>query len=347
MAITLEVKGKKFEGWHNVEITASIKEVARSFSLQTFQDLALDIKAQDECKIYINKKLFITGYIEITDLRFDANGTGATFSGRSKTADFIDCSPEIKGNFKNKNIIEVAKILAAPYGISVKSNVDFKKIPLTAYNQGESCFDYLSRIAEKNALVLTTNEKGDLLITKAAETDSNQKIDKQSRIISAGSVENWADRFSEYVVKGQSDKKSTQTVFKDSGVKRNRKKIVTDDTNTDDTSQYAENIALRTAGQGLSANVTLAGFNFVYEPNTLIFVSHEYLRLDQNMLIEGVRYSVDNNGSQIQIDLIDPQAYGGKPSKVNKSGKKMLAKQEEKNSLSYREQALKKAAIAG
>lgn len=317
MGITLRVNGDEFSGFASVDVTAAIDEVARSFSFTTFQDLSTNITGQDACSVYIDGEKILTGYIENIATSVSGNSTSLTFSGRSKTCDFIDCSPNVSGsNFTGKNIVQIADRIAEPFGIDVVANVATSEIDYTAINQGETCFQYLERLCRQQGLLLTTNADGNLVITQASaeKYEGSLNIEDQTcGIETSSSSFDWSSRFSNYEVKAQSDDKSTVYTAQDKSIKRYRPTIIVAEGNVNNPSNRAVNHALRIAGEGISASFSVKGFRTnkgeLYEPNKLIYVNHPYLRMDQSMLIKSVSYFVRDREFGCDLRLIDPRAY--------------------------------------
>lgn len=325
MGITLRVNGKEFDGFERVTVTAAIDEVARSFRFQTFQDLSTEINGQDECSVYIDGHKVLTGYIEMVSTSV-SEGTSLEFSGRSKTADFIDCSPDVKGFYtKNKDVIEIANIVAAPFGIKVISNVTSGKIKYTAVNQGETCFQYLERLCRQQGFLMTTNSNGDLVITRAGTERLEGTLnfdDGSCNITSSSATFDWSSRFSHYEVKAQSDDKTSSSKYVDNSMKRYRPTIIVAEGNISTPENRAINHALRISGESISATVSTRGFltnkGELFEPNKLIYFYNKYLRIDQVMLIRSVVYEVNPQGFGCEIGLIDPRAYySSRPRVIN------------------------------
>lgn len=317
MGITLRVNGNEFTGFEQVTVTASIDEVARSFSFSTFQDLSSDIVGQDECTVFIEGQKVLTGYIERIDTSVTGGRTSLTFSGRSKTADFIDCSPSVKGfNFSKRNIAEIADRIAEPFGIDVISNAPSATIAYSAVNQGETCFEYLERLCRQDGLLLTTNANGDLVITQASTDKYEGSLninDDTCGIVSSSSSFDWSNRFSSYEVKAQSDDKTSSSTAKDTSIRRHRPTIIIAEGNVSSPANRARNHALRLSGEAITAEFTVKGFltnkGELLEPNKLIYVNNPYLRMDQSMLVKSVMYEVTAQGFGATVTLIDPRAY--------------------------------------
>jgi prophage tail gpP-like protein len=349
--IELEVNGNVFSGWVSADVTASIKEAVRTFEFKTFDDLSESIDIGSNCKVLIDGQIIVNGYIDVVESGFDETSTYVIFSGRSKTSDILDCSSSNARPFKNKTIKEIASILCAEYDINVICDIPLSPITYTQQNQGDTIFSYLHRLCDAQGLIITTNAQSDLIIGRASNKKILGFIDvNNTYLFSGNAINNQTERFSEYVVKGQSDTKNTQSTYKDGGVTRYRKKVLGSRENSEDVELTAKNTAIRLAGQGLTANLVVGGFysnqKELFTPNTQIHIKHEFLRLDQLMLIEGVRYSIDNDGFKTTLDFVDSRAYFGKKPNASKSGKKWKKHPEasdEKNAIPYRDNILKEA----
>lgn len=331
--IKLLVDGTEFENWTQATCTASIEELARTFSFTTkrsisngaFRGKVFDIKPQSECKVYIDNILFLTGYIDRVASRTSATETSINFEGRSKTSDIIDCTVDAIGaNFKNRNIKEIAGIIASKFNVNVVCDLDLPKFKYTAYNQGEKCIDYLKRLADLNGVTLTTNERGDIVITKAGTEKYNTSFkENMSFITEWGFDENYAGRYSEYTIKGQTDEKNITSSFKDDTVKRYRPLVIVSETDEVNIKERATNHAMRSIGDGISGTLTIKNFTDaegkIYLPNKQIYCGFPNDGIDQMMLIKSASYSCDAQSTSCVLELADPRAFYEKRNPINKS----------------------------
>lgn len=115
--VVLKLNGQNFSHWEKVNITSSLNELARSFSLDVTylmpQKNALHdlFKPSDKVQIFIDDDLILTGYIDKTPINYSATAINVQIVGRSKTADLIDCNPYPEGE-----VIEFSKdwVVQAP-----------------------------------------------------------------------------------------------------------------------------------------------------------------------------------------------------------------------------------------
>jgi prophage tail gpP-like protein len=65
-------------------------------------------------------------------------------------------------------------------------------------------------------------------------------------------------------------------------------------------------------GKSRRASYTVAGWTAngaLWRPNTIVHVRDSFIGIDEEMLIVGVDFSLDDQGSRAQIDVARPQAY--------------------------------------
>ena len=128
--LILTVNGNKYGGWQSVEVNRSIERPSGSFGL-TLTELWPDqtepwpINEGDACTVSMDGEVAITGHVDDVVPQFNDISHGITVTGRDNTGDLVDCSAIAKsGEWKGRNILQIAKDLAAPFGIEVTADVD-------------------------------------------------------------------------------------------------------------------------------------------------------------------------------------------------------------------------------
>ncbi|NRA86272.1 MAG: hypothetical protein HRU28_02535 [Rhizobiales bacterium] len=328
--VNIIVNGFSYTGWTAFDINASVKDACRSFSLQLAEMDAQfwALEAGAACQVVCEYGLLVDGFIDDFAPSFAQSSHSIAISGRSKSCDFVDCAAIYKkGGFKDKDILEIAIALAEPFDVLIESDEDLKKIPKFQINQGETCFAAVERLAKQQGLLLIGTAEGGIDITRAKDKRHAGSLVEGVNIVSAGCTFSHANRFSEYIVKGQSKKNSKlKHKEEDKQIKRYRPTIIMAETDMD--AKRCENRAKwnkdRAAGEGTRANVTVYGMadngGKLYEPNHLIYVSSQSLKIEQDMLIEAVQFGKSMSGTLTQLTLVDPRAYGGEKQQTSKSG---------------------------
>ena len=103
--IILEVDGRRYGGWKSIDISRGLEQCAGTFRLSVTdrwpqQNEPRGIKAGAACRVTIDGRAVITGYVDDVEASWSATSHEYRVSGRDKTADLVDCCPpslQLKG----------------------------------------------------------------------------------------------------------------------------------------------------------------------------------------------------------------------------------------------------------
>lgn len=337
---TLAVGGKIYSGWTAMTVTRSIENIAGGFDLELTerwdgQAVRWPIKPGEACKVAIGGDVVIDGFVDDADISFDASSHRIRVSGRDRTGYMVDCSAVHKPDEWTLKLEQIAAVLARPFGVAVKADVDtggaFSPFKL---QQGESAFEAIDRMCRMRAVLPISDARGGMLITRAGTARSASALIEGVNLLSANARYSWKDRYSEYLVKGQSPaggggggsgdfvevsadaKAATVTsTARDAGITRYRPLIVLAEGAADGASSQdraAWEAAVR-AGRGTKVTATVQGWRqadgALWPINALAPVRSELLDLDDQLLIVDVRYVLDGQGTRTEIGLTRPDAY--------------------------------------
>ena len=237
----LWVDGVFYGGWKRLRVSRSIECLAGSFEFELTerwpgQPKAAPVKAGAACRVFLDEQRIVTGYIDTRSVDFDSAKHSVKLVGRDKTGDLIDCSAIHKsGQWHNVKLDQLARDLVKPYGLEVHVLTDVGKA-FSSFNieEGESVFECLERAARQRAVLLTSDEYGDLVIARAGQKKLDVALVEGQNIKAARADFSWKDRYSEYTVKGQGrlgksgDPEHSEAVgtIKDEIVSRHRPLIV-------------------------------------------------------------------------------------------------------------------------
>ncbi|WP_017410110.1 phage baseplate assembly protein [Aeromonas hydrophila] len=335
--ITLRVDGNIYEGWQKVRVTRSLSDVAGDFELTVTEktDVAqkITIKRGSACTVHIGNDLVLTGYIDTFVPSYDAKEVTRIVSGRSKTSDLVDCSAIYKsGQWQNVTLDKVARDICTPFGIEVVIECDMgAAFPRVAIEQGETCFELLDRLAKQRAVLLTTNEKGQLVLTQASEQDMGTSLILGENILAARGNFSMMDRASEWIVKGSSygggatwDSTATSTIggqkatITDPDVPRYRPRIIIaeDVTTVAGASKRGQWQKQRSIGISTQTEITVAGWRTqgikgdsgpLWRINRMCPVKDDIQDLDVNWLIVSVTLMEDDQAGREAIINLTPR----------------------------------------
>lgn len=333
--VTLIINGQAYGGWLDVRITRGVERLPSDFELR-LTDLyvaeadQLQIKAGDPCVVKIGKDPVITGYVDVVQIGVTRDQHTIAVFGRSKCADLVDCSAEWPGGqIVGSSVLEIAKKLAAPYGITVDA-IDDQGGPIPQFNlmRGESPYDILERLCRFRQLLLYDDADGNLLLarvsTRSAASGFRQGINVESATVDLSAHE----RFSEYRCYPQAvaqfldvgDGGDLIALRLDQGVLRHRVKIIVAESSGGGiggavvAADRAGWEASRRYGRSFVARVTTDSWRdksgALYEANTLIALDLPTLKVsNKRWAISSVTYRKGADGTHCDLVMMPKQAF--------------------------------------
>ena len=205
--ITVEVNGLAYEGWLQSDVERSIEAIAGTFSIPVsmIPGQPPAIKRQDAVTVRIGGVRVITGYVLSAEPFYRRDDCGYRITGRDRTGDLVRCSAIHQGGqWRNARLDQVVKDLLAPYGIELKVEADLGA-PLVDFKlaHGESVVDALARAARLRGVLVTRDDEGRLLLTKAGTLKFGGSIMRGRNVISMEGIGSDEQRHSDYIVYGQ------------------------------------------------------------------------------------------------------------------------------------------------
>lgn len=215
-------------------------------------------------------------------------------------------------------------------------------VPKAACQNGESVFRVLDRIARSEGVLLVSDGEGGLLITSAGRAQ-RPSVDlvygDDGNILSARSEKSHANLFSEITVKGQAsgqgvDGGGLESIFSskatvsrtggggvstgNSQITRYRPLIIVAESNANAARirKRAEWEAGNREAKSMRYSVKVKGWypserdNDIWRINCLVRVTDPLCRVDGDMLIAGVSFSLDDSGGTVaDLELTSPKAF--------------------------------------
>jgi len=332
--VSLFLAGASYEGWTRFQVTRDIETLSGTFELTLTErypsrPAARPISPDDACAVKIGGDTVITGHVDTVSPRFDATAHEVTVSGRDAAGNLVDCSAVHKpGEWKGRRLEQIAADLVKPFGVSVIARAGTgKAFENFRVQEGETVYEALRRLGRARGVLPMSDGLGNLVLTRSAQ--AARVADKLSRgpkgnILAAEGEYDHRERFSEYLVKGQSAGADWKTPAdtgqgtgraEDKAVRRFRPLVVIAEEQGDgptftDRAKWEASVR---AGRARRATVTVQGFRDrsgeLWRPNTLVPVSDDWLAIDREMLITGVRYARDERGSRTDLRISHPAAF--------------------------------------
>ena len=333
--LELIVNGTAHTDWQDVTVRLSISEIAGSFDVG-FTDKGADdakpfgIREGDAITVRLAGEQVLTGYVDDFNLSEDINGRKLSVSGRSKTADLVDCSCLLRPVVQRPPL-EIAKLICEPFGLDVivdpevESDAAFNEaMPLFGVEPGETCFDALTRLMRGRGLLMIANAEGDLELVRAGATRIQQTVLRYGENLKQRTYRgSQRDRFSQYRIRTQTpgndkwNKRSASTMIAttdDDEIERYRPMLIV----ADEAENFSQ-LEIRgrwerntRAAKGQSYNGTVRGWTHslqrtgglaavdtslglrpvarTWRPNATVRLIDDPLGIDQYMLVIGVTF---------------------------------------------------------
>ncbi|MDH4122368.1 MAG: hypothetical protein OEV94_11765 [Deltaproteobacteria bacterium] len=337
--VRLLVNGQDFTGWEEVEIFTSFEHLATVFRLRMteFGGVFLVVEG-DRCQVVIGTDLVVTGWVDAVTREISAQAHLVEVQGRDLTCDLVDCCAELDGgHLTGQNIHQIANTLASRYAVPVDLFAGpGEPFGVVAVHPGETNFALLERLARQRGLLLTSDPEGDLRITKPGKEISAGSLIEGENVLSAKYTRSLTERYSVYLVLGQShltDESAPQAAFgqkgqaRDYDVTRYRNQVVVAEAHGDDATmdrRAAWEAAVR-SGRGQALAVLVPGWkgpdDVLWRPNALVRVEIPTLGIDDTLLLAACRYTLDKDGTRTELTLYPQDAFDPAPYKLGNKSK--------------------------
>ena len=205
--ITVTVNGRAYEGWLQSEVERSLETIAGTFSIPVslIPGQPPAIQRQDEVQVRIGDTVVITGYVVAAEPFYRRGDCGMRIVGRDRTGDLIRCSAIHKGGqWLHAKLDRIAKDLVAPFGLQVVVDADIGA-PIADYKleHGETVLDALARAARLRGVLVSRDDQGRVLLTKAGKQRFKGAIVRGQNVIEMQGVGSDEQRHSVYIAYGQ------------------------------------------------------------------------------------------------------------------------------------------------
>lgn len=330
--VRLKVGGRIWTGWTGIQVTMSLRAISSGFEISLTdrtpqQDRRRAFRAGDACELQIDGETLVTGYLDAVRASFDEQNHSIAVAGRDKAGDLQDSSVASKpGTWKNRDLLQIAREICAPFGIAVNSDVNlapaFKSFKT---KEGETVAAALRRMASYRGAMVTSDGFGGVMITRAGQAGTGAALIENTNILAASATQSWAQRHSQITVKGietGGDLFDTAAVVAPAGIAsdpelsgRHRPLILVAEQTANGVTleQNARWEVSRRVAEGYKANITLQGWRHaggIWRPNRLVKLRHPWLLADAELLIETCRFSHDaERGTRAELDLVPRQAF--------------------------------------
>lgn len=348
--LTLSVNGKIYVGWKNIDIQRSIEAISGVFSFEFSDqwDGASDpwpLNVQDAVEIKVDNTVIMKGYIDQLKGTLSGNQKSYSIEGRDATSDLVDCSaPQATTEWASISIMNLARQLTFgmkidyAWGEGIEARHQ-RSIPFTL-ERGETIFEALDRFSSRVGVLMVPDGKGGVLFSTRGAKRARDVLKEGVNAKEFSFVKNFAERFSDYLVEGRTNKTTStpadghpwfgpnkgaknslpNSLAKDYNIKRYRPLYIQRSGVNDQQSieEFAETEAQIRAGKSLQVTCTVQGWT---ETNGDPWLINRLVRLDaprlgigselgEDYLITDTHFTLSVDGGQITVlTLLPPEAF--------------------------------------
>jgi len=335
----ITVNGQDYTDWTEVRITRSIEAACSDFDFRATANRdpekylnPIGIRTGAAAVVWIGDDKVITGRVEKIGVHGSPEGRDISIAGRSKTRNIVDCcvinSPPKWNGQKMSAIIEE---MCNSYNVEVRlSGADYT-LSRFRVDSDSKVIEAIERLTRLQGFVFTDDPEGGLIITQAGTGYSLTALETGVNIIDATIESNIAERFSEYICKGQmagddmtygADAAEGIGTAADEGLDDDdwRVLILKPESKTSAAicKKRAEWEAATRLGKSLSVDITVHGWRqqngALWEPNISTVVrAPEYGLTEMELLIVSTEFSVGPEGTLTRMKLALADAYRPQP----------------------------------
>jgi prophage tail gpP-like protein len=180
---TLTVDVQRYERWEQIRVTREIDRMCTDFDIavsERFLGSAPDFPLApfQRCTVSIGSDPVLTGYIDNYLPEVEADRHSVRITGRSKTEDIVDCTPDIQGGqFAGYKLDAIARAVGKPYPIDVVVETDVgEPFPDATIERHETGFAFLERLCRLRSVLATDDEQGRLVLTRAGANHAHDAL---------------------------------------------------------------------------------------------------------------------------------------------------------------------------
>ncbi|CAG8864077.1 phage baseplate assembly protein [Pseudomonas fluorescens] len=336
--VTLSAGGHDFAGWKSVSIGAGLERQARDFNLGiTWRwpgsgDVPVRIRQGEAVELRIGQDLLLTGYVFSTPIRYDSETITLSITGRSRTADLVDCAAVNQpGQWRGQSVQKIIAAIAGEYGIAVVNDAAVTLgVEDHTIEPGETAFESIDRLLTLSRLFSTDDGRGRLVIASPGSAGrAVDTLELGKNLLSGETNLDFSNVFSEYVSKGQrsgtddsfgAEATEVEGRITDARITRRRVKIIqqSGQMNASIARERVEWERASAVGKALTVNYVIQGWRqsngALWRHNMIVRVVDPLIGFDRDMLISEISYELsEQGGTTAKISVAPPEAFLPEP----------------------------------
>ncbi len=222
--VTLRANGQVFQEFIAVDIDCDLDRVARSFDVTIYDQARMDqigaaydnfarnnqpLTQGMSCTLAIDGAVVLVGYIVSVDTAWRADALTTRITGLDKCGDLVKCAAAPTGPAESKNVdlLYVARAICTPFGIVPRADVDVgAAFARLANGPHDTALAALEKASRQRSVLLVSDGVGGLMLTHGGSSRGPAPLRLGENVLESSAHRSWEDRFSDYYVKGQTEK---------------------------------------------------------------------------------------------------------------------------------------------
>lgn len=335
--VTLHIDGRVYLGWESVQIVRSLEQAAGSFSLEVSehwsgQAEAWPIREEDACQVKIDGEVVIDGQVDVIEIDLSGQSRRVAVKGSDGIATLTSCSADLtQWTYKRADVLVVAQRVAAPFGIAVSADpgLELPRIDKLVINPGDTAYEAIESAARTAGVLVVSDGAGGLRLTRSATTRAGDRLVEGDNIKRMRATYDASKRYRRYKVVAQNagtdnasghSARAVSAEAIDEGVRRtSRVKVLRARTKATlhDARRRADWAARMGAARSQRLSVTVNRWRQrtgpLWRVNLVVPVTAPAVRVDGDLLVSLVEYSLSSSGELTRLDLVRPDAYTPEP----------------------------------
>jgi prophage tail gpP-like protein len=357
---TLQLNGVTYTNFESISVRRDMESISGSFSFasSTLSGGNFPVKRGTYCVASIGKHKLISGYVDEIDVSYTKDSHSITIKGRDKTQDIIDSTIDasiqiiapISLEGVIKKVLDYLGITDIKIINQVKDLTPFQKGDLVSAEVGQKAFDFLDQYCRKQAVFLTADGEGNIIITRGEGIQTNGQLvgivgNTGGNNIKEASVNyNDSQRFYSYNFKSQVNTVSSNSLnssvdvknivyvnaqVTDDEVRKTRKFVKKSEKSA--TQSVLQDRALweRNIRGARSAKFSAVVYGHylpdqsdIWRPLQIVRVTDDFCNVKDDLIIVSAEYMLDiPSGSLTRLELAPKIAYNLRPEKPTKKKK--------------------------
>ena len=315
--VAIRVDGLDWLGWTEATITRSIEQAASTWAVAATDRYPgtshpIAVRPAQECVVLLDDAPVITGYVDRIEISYGAGRHTVSLSGRSRTADLVDCSVQEQRSIRQMTLPTLAARLAEPYDVEVIDEAGLSE-PIRRYvpQLGETVHEAIERLARQHAVLVTDDAQGRLVLTRAGQSYATTALrsGEEGNVLACSASYDASQRHASYVCRGQmagsddawGDTLATSGAATDDEDLRSRTLVLTppDAATVADCRAHAIWEAATRAGRSVSLVYTVQGWaqedGSLWTPNQVVDVVDPIARVEGQFLVIGVEHRISGS----------------------------------------------------